>query len=158
AAGRAGEMERVADDDLGAVLLELGRHHAVDGAVRAHRHEGRRVDVAAARAQDAGARHAAFMTRLDVDAQSFRHARPQPWFTLVRRRARRCSPFVDDVEVSYRGRGGSAMRGPRPTGLRNIATGGIMRPRTAHFIGIAGAGMSAAAKLLKDSGVKVTGS
>ena len=33
-----------------------------------------------------------------------------------------------------------------------------MRPRTAHFIGIAGAGMSAAAKLLKDSGVTVTGS
>jgi UDP-N-acetylmuramate: L-alanyl-gamma-D-glutamyl-meso-diaminopimelate ligase len=33
-----------------------------------------------------------------------------------------------------------------------------MRPRTAHFIGIAGAGMSAAAKLLKDSGVRVTGS
>jgi UDP-N-acetylmuramate: L-alanyl-gamma-D-glutamyl-meso-diaminopimelate ligase len=33
-----------------------------------------------------------------------------------------------------------------------------MRLRTAHFIGIAGAGMSAAAKLLKDSGVTVTGS
>lgn len=33
-----------------------------------------------------------------------------------------------------------------------------MRPRTAHFIGIAGAGMSATAKLLKDSGVTVTGS
>jgi UDP-N-acetylmuramate: L-alanyl-gamma-D-glutamyl-meso-diaminopimelate ligase len=33
-----------------------------------------------------------------------------------------------------------------------------MRLRTAHFIGIAGAGMSAAAKLLKDSGVAVTGS
>src|SRR5215470_4789708 len=37
-------------------------------------------------------------------------------------------------------------------------TGAGMRPRTAHFIGIAGAGMSAAAKLLKDSGVTVTGS
>src|SRR5262249_3968613 len=35
---------------------------------------------------------------------------------------------------------------------------GSMRPRTAHFIGIAGAGMSAAAKLLQDSGVTVTGS
>jgi UDP-N-acetylmuramate: L-alanyl-gamma-D-glutamyl-meso-diaminopimelate ligase len=33
-----------------------------------------------------------------------------------------------------------------------------MRPRTAHFIGIAGAGMSAVAKLLKDSGATVTGS
>jgi UDP-N-acetylmuramate: L-alanyl-gamma-D-glutamyl-meso-diaminopimelate ligase len=33
-----------------------------------------------------------------------------------------------------------------------------MRPRTAHFIGIAGAGMSAVAKLLKDSGAAVTGS
>ncbi len=33
-----------------------------------------------------------------------------------------------------------------------------MRPRTAHFIGIAGVGMSAVAKLLKDSGVMVTGS
>jgi UDP-N-acetylmuramate: L-alanyl-gamma-D-glutamyl-meso-diaminopimelate ligase len=33
-----------------------------------------------------------------------------------------------------------------------------MHLRTAHFIGIAGAGMSATAKLLKDSGVTVTGS
>ncbi len=33
-----------------------------------------------------------------------------------------------------------------------------MRPRTAHFIGIAGAGMSATAKLLQDSGVTITGS
>jgi UDP-N-acetylmuramate: L-alanyl-gamma-D-glutamyl-meso-diaminopimelate ligase len=33
-----------------------------------------------------------------------------------------------------------------------------MRPRTAHFIGIAGAGMSAVAKLLKDRGATVTGS
>jgi len=42
---------------------------------------------------------------------------------------------------------------PRPR-----RTGGIMRLRTAHFIGIAGAGMSATAKLLQDSGVTVTGS
>jgi UDP-N-acetylmuramate: L-alanyl-gamma-D-glutamyl-meso-diaminopimelate ligase len=34
----------------------------------------------------------------------------------------------------------------------------MQHPRTAHFIGIAGAGMSATAKLLRDSGVTVTGS
>src|SRR4029077_21025723 len=49
-------------------------------------------------------------------------------------------------------------RGDLLTRARPHRAGGIMRPRTAHFIGIAGAGMSATAKLLKDSGVTVTGS
>jgi hypothetical protein len=74
AAGLARQMERVAHNDLGANLLELRRHHGVDGAVGADRHEGRRMDVAAAGAQHAGPRHAARRrARLDLDRKSFGH-------------------------------------------------------------------------------------
>ena len=67
-AGLARQMERVAHDDLGADLLGLRRHHGVDGAVGADRHEGWRMDVAAAGAQHAGPRHAARRrARLDLD-------------------------------------------------------------------------------------------
>ena len=40
------EVKGVAEDDLGAHRLERGRQHALDGAVGAHRHEGRRLDAA----------------------------------------------------------------------------------------------------------------
>ena len=40
------EMKGVAEHDLGAEALELLGRHRLDGAVGAHRHEGRRLDGA----------------------------------------------------------------------------------------------------------------
>ena len=40
------QVEGVAEDDLRAHRLERRRHHALDGAVGAHRHERRRLDHA----------------------------------------------------------------------------------------------------------------
>ena len=50
------QMEGVAQDDLRAHLLERARHHALDGAVGAHRHEDRRLHHAVVQGQAPAAR------------------------------------------------------------------------------------------------------
>ena len=59
-AGPQQQVERVAENDLRAQALELLGRHRLDRAVRADRHERRRVDDAAAE-RDAAAPRAAVL-------------------------------------------------------------------------------------------------
>src|SRR5215472_10261455 len=52
------QVERVAEDDLGADVAQRSRRHRLDRAVRADRHEGRRLDRAARQRDAAAARGA----------------------------------------------------------------------------------------------------
>src|SRR5262249_44221787 len=55
-AGPQPQMKRITEYDLRAHLLELAWRHRLDGAVRAHRHEHRRIDNAVRELEPAAAR------------------------------------------------------------------------------------------------------
>ena len=67
-AGPQVQVIGVAQQDLGARSFDIAVRDAFDGALRADRHERRRVDVAVSRRHDAAARAAVGVCHAEVEA------------------------------------------------------------------------------------------